>query len=90
MDLSLLADRKHTTIQQHCQRSSITAVKDGRSWKVPPLEALRYLKSIKSEPFSTYYSMDRYTMALKEWLEEEGVGAAISSHDRELYYNLTN
>jgi len=89
MDLALLADRKHTTIQQHCQRGSITAVKDGRSWKVPPLEALRYLQSIKSQPFSTYYSTDRYTMALKEWLKED-VGAVISSSDRDRYYDLTN
>jgi len=86
VELALLADRKHTTIQQHCQRGSIAAVKDGRGWKVPPIEALRYLQSIRSEPFTTYYSMERYKEAVKEWLEND-MGSHIQDTDRAQYYN---
>lgn len=86
MDLSLLSDRKHTTLQQHCQRGSIKAVKDG-GWKVPPLEALRYLKSIGSEPFATYYSLDRYGKALGEWLKND-VGQFLSQEDVSKFYKL--
>lgn len=85
MDVALLADRKHTTVQQHCQRESIRAVKDGRSWMIPPVEALRYIRSVKSEPFASYYSQEQYKSNLKEWLGS-GLGSYVSSDEIKKYY----
>jgi len=85
MDVSLLADRKHTTVQQHCQRKSIIAVKDGRSWMIPPAEALRYIRSAKAEPFASYYIQERYGSLLKEWLTS-GLGSHINLGEFGKYY----
>lgn len=86
VELALLADRKHTTVQQHCQRESINAVKDGRTWKIPPLEALKYLKSVKSEPFATHYGIAEYHAQLKQWLSS-GVGSHINEEDKSKFYS---
>lgn len=87
MDIALLADRKHTTVQQHCQRGSIRAIKDNRSWMVPPTEALRYIRSAKSEPFSSNYNQEKYESLLKEWLAS-GIGSHINSDEIEKYYQV--
>jgi len=94
VDLALLADRKHTTVQQHCQRESIKAIKDGRAWKIPPHEALKYLKLVKSEPFLTHYGIAEYQSQLTEWLLS-GAGAYINEEEKTKYYfeficNLTS
>jgi hypothetical protein len=81
--LVMAANRRHTTVQQHCKRGSIKAVMDGRSWKVPPAEALRYLLSVKSEPFFSHYSMERYKSMLNDFLTS-GLGKGLRTSDKEI------
>jgi len=85
MQLAVLADRKHTTVQQHCQRGSIKAVKDKKAWKISPHVALGYLKSIQSEPFISNYNHEQYKRDLKNWLET-GVGSYINKDAIKKFY----
>jgi len=60
-ELSLLADRSLTTIQQHCQSKKLTCYKDdAQRWRVKPSEALKYLKEIKAEPFTSSYDIEKF------------------------------
>lgn len=56
IEVSLLSDRKHTTVQQHCQRNSIKSSKGKQEWIIPPEEALRYIESSKVGQFSNVYN----------------------------------
>lgn len=60
-ELSLLADRSLTTIQQHCQSRKIKCFKDNAErWKISSEDCLKYLIEIGCEPFASTYDMKTF------------------------------